>query len=185
MKKENRIVKILGVDPGLRTTGYARINYDQETNEVWLDQVGVLRCHPSFKGLQAVSEMIKNSQQFSNQIFKEDPDFFDFCVIEFPAAIYNPNFSSGAMMPMAGVSGALYCSLTQEHPSKEFILVHPSTWNSRKKKAKTSQIIQEIFGEVGTWEFREPLKATTLYEHVIDAASMAYWYLDKHFIEGS
>lgn len=174
------IVRIIGVDPSLRTVGHAKVNYDSESNEVWVDFAGVLRCHQSIKGLDALAQMIHNVNQFAEAL---DPDSFDYAVIEFPAAIYNPNFSMGGMIPLAAVAGAIYSNFRKLFPDKETIMVYPAVWNSRRKKDKTAKIIQEIFGDIKEWGFTEQIKAESLYEHIIDAAAMAYWYLEKNFLE--
>lgn len=160
--------------------GHARLNYDTETNEVWIDLAGVIRCPQTIKGLDAVAQMIENVNEF---ILNLKENSFDFIVLEFPAAIFNPKFSSGCMIPLAGVAGAIYSCFRRIYPEIPIKLVYPTVWNSRKKKEKTSQIIQEIFGDVREWEFKEKITVETLYEHVIDAAGMAYWFLEKNYLE--
>lgn len=105
-------------------------------------------------------------------------------VVEFPAAFYNPKFSSGALTPLAAVSGA--CMAMFQNESKNKVLpVYPTVWNGGKKKEKMAVLIQQLVGEYSDWEFDDLPTRKGDFEHVIDAVGMAYWLSDKEYFESS
>ena len=114
-------------------------------------------------------------------------DCFSQCVkivVEFPAAFYNPKFSSGALTPLAAVSGACM-SMFQDDTRKKVLPVYPTVWNGGKKKEKMSELIQELIGAYSEWEFDDTPTREADFEHVIDAVGMAYWLSDKEYFESA
>lgn len=105
-------------------------------------------------------------------------------VVEFPAAFYNPKFSSGALTPLAAVSGACM-SLFQDESKNKVLPVYPTVWNGGKKKEKMSELIQELIGAYSEWEFDDTPTREADFEHVIDAVGMAYWLSDKEYFESA
>jgi Holliday junction resolvasome RuvABC endonuclease subunit len=175
------IIRVAGIDPGLRTSGYGIVNYHVENNEVWSSNCGVIRTPEKIKGIEAILFMIESLRKVSER------ESFEDCakvVIEFPAAFYNPKFSAGSLTPLAAVSGA--CMAMFQNDNKDRIVpVYPVTWNGGKKKEKMSQLIQTLIGDYSEWEFDELPKREADFEHVIDAIGMSYWLLDKDYFESS
>lgn len=103
-------------------------------------------------------------------------------LIEFPAAIYGGKFSGGALMPVAGIGGAASVLFNNEKKDK-VILAYPTQWNGRKKKATTAKMITDTLGQPTEWEFDDIPKREVDFEHVIDAAGMAYWLMERDYFE--
>lgn len=172
------IVRVAGIDPGLRFTGYGIVNYNTETNEIWASNCGVVKNRASkyLKGLDAVLHMRNLLLELAKQ------ECFDCCdkiIIEVPAAIYSKNFSSGGLLPVAVISGCLLGVFDGE----KTLPVYPSTWNSRKKKEVTQQITEEFIGSHEDWHYDLMPKAQSQFEHIIDAVSMACWYFKLNYFE--
>lgn len=160
----------------------ACLNWDSESNEIWINHCNVLRTPEKFKGVDAIYYMINLVKEFS---LKEEIREADRVVVEFPAAYYNPKFSAGTMSPLSGVAGAAYAFLNNcdEDPSfnrAEF--VYPAVWNRRKNKTNTRALVESLVGDNTNWEFDQVIKNPKMYEHVIDAVGMAYYVFERDFL---
>lgn len=169
----------MGIDPSLRNSGVACLNWNSETNEIWVTNCAVLRTPAKIKGLDAIYYMINEIKKFCERPGIMDCDH---AIIEFPAAFYNPKFSAGTMSPLSGIAGAAYTLLNDFEDNPKAELVYPTVWNKRKNKQKTSQIITQLVGEVADWHFDEPVKNPKLFEHVIDAVGMCYYVLERDLL---
>lgn len=171
-------VRIAGIDPGLRFTGYGIVNYDTDTNEIWASNCGIVKNKSSqyIKGLDAVLHM---RQLLSELTARECFSECDKIIIECPAAIYSKNFSSGGLLPVATIAGCLLALF----PAEKTLPVYPSTWNSRKKKDVTHAITEEFVGSHEDWNYDFLPKAQGQFEHIIDAVSMALWYMKLNYLE--
>lgn len=108
----------------------------------------------------------------------------DQAVVEFPAAFYNPKFSSGTLSPLSAIAGAAYSFLNDFEDNPKAEMVYPTVWNHRKKKEKTTDIITQLVGSPETWEFDKTVKNPTpkMFEHIIDAVGMAYYVLERDYL---
>lgn len=170
------IVRIAGIDPGLRFTGFGVVNYNNETNEIWVSNCGVLKTPQAIKGIEAILYMRDRIEEI------EKRDCFQSCdhiVIEMPAAIYSKNFSSGALLPVACISGCAFSIFDKD----KIVPVYPSVWNETRKKDKTRAITEKIVGNHTDWNYDEMPKAKPQFEHIIDAVSMALWYMRMNYLE--
>jgi hypothetical protein len=102
-------------------------------------------------------------------------------VVEFPAAFYNPKFSSGAITPVAGISGG--CMVLFQNEENRVLPVYPAVWNGGKKKKTTAKLIEEIIGSPQEWEYDDNPTKTADFEHIIDAVGMAYWLMQRDYFE--
>ena len=170
------IVRILGIDPGLRFTGYGIVNYDTEKNEIWTTHCGLIKTPQKIKGISAILYMIEKIEELSLNEFIGDCDKI---VIEMPAAVYSAKFSSGALLPVAAVAGGSFSIFDSE----KLVPVYPSVWNQRMKKEKTKAITESILGETDTWTYDYKPKAKPQFEHIVDGISMALWYMKLNYIE--
>lgn len=170
------IVKVMGIDPGLRFTGYGSVNYNTETNEIWVDNCGLLKTPAKIKGIDAILHMRDELKELSSH---EGFDKSDYIVIEMPAAIYSKTFSSGAMLPVAAVAGCAFSFMDKE----KIIPVYPAVWNEHKRKEKTKSLTEEILGDHDGWEYDYKPKAKGQFEHIIDSVSMALWYMRLNYLE--
>jgi hypothetical protein len=174
-------LRVAGIDPGLRTTGFGIVNYCRKKNEVWSTNCGIVRTPDKIKGLDAILYMIKALRDISKR------DCFKDCLkvaVEFPAAFYNPKFSSGSLSPLAAISGACM-TLFQDETNEKIVPVYPAVWNGGKKKEVMAELIQDLIGGHSEWQFDNLPSRAADFEHVIDAVGMAYWLCDKEYFESS
>lgn len=172
------IVRIAGIDPGLRFTGYGIVNFNTETNEIWVSNAGLVKTPQKHKGLDAILFMRDKIKEISG---RECFDACDHIIVEIPAAIYSKNFSSGAMIPVSVVAGCII----QSFDHQKVIPVYPRIWNQSRKKEKTKETTEELVGVCEEWNYDDMPKAKPQMEHIIDAVGMACWYLKLNYIEGS
>ena len=125
--------------------------------------------------------MIEELRKISKQ------DCFEDCervVVEFPAAFYNPKFSSGNLTPVAAISGACM-AMFQDATLKKVLPVYPSSWNGGKRKDAIAKVVQELIGTPDEWDFDQKPKRESDLEHVIDAIGMAYWLAELEYFAGA
>lgn len=170
------IVRIAGIDPGLRFTGYGIVNFDLEKDEIWVTHCGLIKTPAKIKGIDAILHMRDELDEL------EEKECFESCdniVIEMPAAIYSKKFSSGALLPVACVAGCAFKTFDKE----KIVPVYPAVWNERKKKEKTKILTEEVVGSYDTWDYDYMPKAKAQFEHIVDAVSMALWYMRLNYLQ--
>lgn len=174
-------IKVLGIDPSLRKTGVAIVTYNTEAekkdpNRFKVSDCNVLVNPQKFKGTDAIMNMI----DMMIEMKKEFPSYseVDDIIIESPAAIFNKAWSAGTMALIAHVSGAAIpiFGIEKSHIFK------PIEWNRGKKKEVTHAKTCEILGDCSSWSYTERVKDNNL-EHVLDAASMALWWIKVNYID--
>lgn len=174
-------IKVLGIDPSLRKTGLAIVTYNTELENGDPKQFEVSNCNvlvnpQKFKGTDAIMNMIDMMMELKRDFssYSEVDDI----IIESPAAIFNKAWSAGTMALIAHVSGAAIpiFGIEKSHIFK------PIEWNRGKKKEITHRKTIDILGDPGTWHYTERVKDPNL-EHVLDAASMALWWIKINYIE--
>lgn len=170
------IVRIGGFDPGLRFTGYGIVNFNTETNEIWVSNCGIAKTPQKFKGLEAILIMNDKLEEITK---RECFEACDNVIVEMPAAVYFNKFSSGALLPVAAVAGSLFSMI--DH--KQLIPVYPSVWNRGKKKEATTAMTESILGDYSDWLYDDIPKAKPQFEHIIDAVSMALWYIKLNYAD--
>jgi len=172
------IVRIAGIDPGLRNTGYGVVNYNLEDNSIWVSNCGLIKTPAKFKGIDAILYMRDELDEIaSRECFQES----DHIIIEMPAAIYSAKFSSGALLPVACIAGCAFKTFDKE----KIIPVYPTVWNSSRKKEKTQENIEKDLGSHETWLYDDIPKAKSQFNHIIDAVGMALWYMKVNYLEYS
>lgn len=172
-------LRIVAVDPSLRSTGVAVLNWNSETNQIWVTNCAVLRTPVKYKKLEAIYYMIGLIKEFSE---KEEIVACDQAVVEFPAAFYNPKFSTGTLSPLSAISGAAYSFLNDFEKEPRAEMIYPTVWNKARNKRKTKDIIEELVGDQAHWQFDQAVKNPNMYEHVIDALGMAYYILERDYL---
>jgi hypothetical protein len=170
------VVRIAGIDPGLRFTGYAMINYDTETNQIITSNCGLVKTPVAFKGLDAVFYMMKELQDLNIRL---EFNKCDHVIVEIPAAIYGAKFSAGALLPVSSIAGSC-CTIFD---IEKVTPVYPGVWNKRRKKEVTQKQTESILGEIDSWNYDYKPKAKSQMEHIVDAVSLALWYMQLNYIE--
>lgn len=170
------MVKILGIDPSLRRTGFAVLNYNMETETIKVQSCGVLRTYAeTVKGLDAVQEMLKRVKELASM--EEFSSVDDVC-IEFPANLFHAAFANAALLPVAGIAGGTAACFDLE----KVRLVKPQDWNKRRKKEVTHLELQSLLGPIEKWKFLE-VPPKSCFEHILDAAGAALWLLKGKYLE--
>lgn len=170
------VVRIAGIDPGLRFTGYGIVNYNGETDEIWVSNCGVAKTPAKIKGIDAILNMQDSIAEILNRECFIHSDHY---VVEIPAAIYSKTFSSGALIPVAAVAGGILMMVERD----KAIPVYPTVWNQKKKKEVTRELTEEMVGNHESWLYDDMPKAKGQFEHIIDAVSMALWYMKLNYLE--
>ena len=178
-------IKIIGIDPSLRATGIAALTYDNEKKILTPPHDCQVLVNPAkFTGKDAILNMLEMMRDAFDS--NENYQTADAYIIESPAVMFNKAWSSGTMALIAHISGgaAVIFGIEKVH------LFRPNEWNrNRKKEVTHAKTIKEI-GDPEHWDFCETLKSDKYIEHVLDAASMAlfwikhqYWEEDEESVE--
>lgn len=168
-------ISVLGIDPSLRNSGFALVSYNTETEKWTTGPCGVLSNPQKYTGTTAIKNILEMIQDLKeSNIFGK----FNDCVIESPPVMFNPKFPASALLPIAHVAGA--CAVIFGINNVE--LIYPSQWNKGKNKAKTHAETAKILGDHMTWNFFGKVPDGKL-EHVLDAASIAFWYIKFKYLE--
>lgn len=85
----------------------------------------------------------------------------------------NPN----DLIRIAHVGGALAFYLAHNNLVPNFVL--PRVWTGQKPKEPNNIQIQKVLGKAEKWPWKKPVKPID-YNHAIDAAGMALWFIDNH-----
>jgi len=170
-------IRVLGVDPSLRNTGLAIVTYDTEKKYFTVpEHCQVLVNPPKYKGKDAIMNMIDMIQTVSLQrVYQE----VDNVLVESPAIMFNQSWAGGTISSIAHISGAAVALLGIE----KTYLFRPNEWNRTKKKEATHNRTVAVFGDPDLWGFEQRIKNEKYMEHVLDAASMALWWIEESFIE--
>lgn len=169
------IVKVLGVDPGLRFTGLSVVEYNTETQKWKVKGCQIIKVPPTIKGTEAILEMLDRIEGAMCELYRE----VDMAVIESPPAPFNRLIAMGGLLSVAHISGgaSVLFGLSKSR------LVRPAEWNKKRKKEDTHKKTQELLGSIDSWEFIEKVKNKDQLEHVLDAASMAVFWIQNQYID--
>lgn len=169
-------VQIIGVDPSLRFTGIAKVTYNTETKK--FDKPSccqVIQNRTQLKGTDAILHMLHEIEDLCKEDCYQE---FDKAIIESPVMPFNAKFQASSMISVAHITGGAISLFG----SKNVKLYRPSEWNRSKKKEVTHRNVQEFLGHHSTWDWRVPARRKDHIEHVLDAVSMAYYYIQTNII---
>lgn len=175
------LVKVLGVDPSMRNSGLAIVEYNTELPPGSSDAYKVKSCQyikndPKFKGVDAIINMLDLLQRAaSDQVYQD----VDSIIVESPPVMFNKMWSLGTISSISHIAGgcAVIFGLDKVH------LFKPSEWNKGKRKEETHSQTIKFLGDPNDWNFRIPLKSKNGWEHILDAASMALWWIKSNIVE--
>lgn len=168
------IVKILGCDPSLRATGLALVEYNTETKKYKVSRCRTLSNPQKYTGKDAILNMLDMIREVAEEY--EDADTI---IVESPPVLFNKNWSQGTVASIAHVSGGAAALLGLE---KTF-LFRPNEWNKNRKKDVTHKNTIEVLGDPDTWGYAQRIKSERKLEHVLDAASMAAFWIKHQYID--
>ena len=168
-------IKVLAVDPSLRSTGLAVITYDrkkdvEDPKAYQITSCQVLVNPAKFTGTDAIMNMLDMiTEEAKKTCYSE-------CkanVIESPGAMFNKAWGAGTVCAISHISGG---SIIIFGLQKSYIF-RPNEWNRNRNKSITHANTIDFIGSPDTWDYENPLKHEKYFEHVLDAASMGIWWI--------
>lgn len=171
----------MGVDPSLRNTGIAILNYDTRFSPINPNAYEVTHCQvlanpQKYTKTDAIMNMIDMmSIESKKDCYRE----VQTVLIESPAIMFNKDWAMGTISSIAHISGAAVAIFGIE---KAF-LFRPHEWNKSRKKEITYNNIIAFFGHHSNWHFENKLKSEKRLEHVVDAIGIAFWWIRNNYIE--
>jgi hypothetical protein len=174
-------VRVLGVDPSLRNTGLAIVCYNTELPPS--DPKAFKTCHcqvlvnpAKFTGTDAIMNMLDMLHSESKKSCYQQVDAV---LVESPPLMFNKTWSGGAISSIAHISGGAVALLGIEKAH----LFRPNEWNKTRKKEVTHTQSAAYLGESDTWHYEKMIKSDKFLEHILDAASMALWWIKSNYLE--
>jgi hypothetical protein len=173
-------IKILGIDPSLRSSGIGILTYNsslafEDPKAVSVSHCQVLVNPSKYTGTDAILNMVDMLRECSEQeAYQNVHDV----IIESPAIIFNKSWSGGAMIPVAHVAGACVALFGIEKAR----LFRPSEWNKSRKKEVTHNQTISVLGSADDWGYVSRVKEKKM-EHVLDAISIALFWLRSTYLE--
>ena len=175
-------VKILAVDPSLRNTGLAIVTYNSEMpvtdpKAFTTSHCQVLVNPAKYTGTDAILNMLDMMHEESQKECYQD---IETVIVESPAIMFNKNISSSVVASLGHISGGAV-ALFGIHKARLF---RPSEWNKTRKKDITHNNTIDFLGDADKWHYEKRVKSEKYMEHILDAASMALWWINSNYIEG-
>ncbi len=171
------IIQVVGVDPSLRFTGIAKVSYNTETAKFSVSCCQVIQNKTTLKGTEAIVEMLNRLEKVAQTPEMQESDI---ATIESPVVPFNLGFQASSMISVAHIAGGASALFGIEKTK----LYRPSEWNRSKKKEVTHALVQQALGSWQTWGWSVVARRKDHIEHVLDAVSMAYYHIQKNFVEG-
>lgn len=175
------IINILGVDPSLRNTGLAIVRYNTELSLNDFKAFKVLNCQvlvnpAKYTGTDAILNMLDMISKESEKICYQNVNTI---IIESPPIMFNKSWSGGTVSSLAHVAGGAAALLGLEKAH----LFRPNEWNKSRKKEVTHNNTIACLGKHDTWHYEKPIKSEKYLEHILDAVSMALWWIKSNYLE--
>lgn len=169
-------IEVIGVDPSLRFTGIGKISYNTETKNIKVSGCQVIQNKTTLKGTDAISGMLGKIEDIASEpVYLDAKDV----IVESPVMPFNAKFQASSMISVAHIAGGAAVLFGHDRVK----LYRPTEWNRARKKEKTHFITQQILGPWETWNWVIAAKRKDHIEHVLDAVSMALWYLQENYVD--
>jgi len=176
-------VRVLAVDPSLRNTGLAVVSYNNEIGIHSKEAFKVEHCQvisnaAKYTGTEAILNMLDMlSVESQKDCYCETVDTV---LIESPAVLFTKSWSAGSIAPMAHISGGcvVLFGIEKSH------LFRPNEWNRTRKKDVTHNNTVAFLGDPDLWHYEKRVKSEKYMEHILDAASMALWWIKATYDDG-
>ena len=174
-------VRILGVDPSLRNTGLAIVTYNTELPPSDPKAFSATHCQvlvnpQKYTGTEAILNMLDMIYEESKKpCYKE----IDTVIVESPAIMFNKKISSSVVASLAHISGGAVALFGIEKSH----LFRPNEWNKTRKKEITHNQTFAFLGSSDDWHYEQRVKSEKYMEHILDAASMALWWIKSNYLE--
>lgn len=174
-------IKILGVDPSLRNTGLAVVTYNTELpiedpNSFTVESCQVLVNPQKYTGTEAILNMLDMINEESK---KDCYKNCDNVIVESPAIMFNKKISSSVVASLAHISGGAVALFGIEKAH----LFRPNEWNKSRKKDVTHNQTIAFLGDPDKWGYEKRVKSEKFMEHILDATSIALWWIRSNYLE--
>lgn len=174
-------VRILGIDPSLRSTGLAVVVYDTsvpvtDPGAFKTEACQVVVNPAKYTGKDAILNMLDMLTEAADQ--KEYWDV-DNVIIESPSVMFHKAWSAGTISSISHISGGCIpiFGLEKAH------IFRPTEWNKSRKKEVTHANTISILGTPDLWHYNKRVKSEKLMEHIVDAASLALFWIRSNYLE--
>jgi hypothetical protein len=175
------LIHILGVDPSLRNTGIAIVTYNTEIPPSDPSAFSVSHCQvlvnpAKFTGTDAILNML---DMINEEAKKDCYQQAETVLVESPPIMFNKAWSGGTVAAIAHISGgavALF-GIDKSH------LFRPNEWNKSRKKEVTHNQTIATLGNPDKWHYEQRVKSEKFMEHILDAASIALWWIKSNYFE--
>ena len=169
-------IKVLGIDPALRNTGLAIVEYNTEEATYKVHSCHVIINPQAYKGTAAILNMLDLLMETAEMECYQN---MDAVCIESPAVIFSKNFQAGSLMGLAHITGG--CAVAFD--LQKTYLFRPNEWNKTRKKEITHGKTVGTLGDPDQWGYLKRIKTQVGMEHIMDAASIALFYIQQEQIE--
>ena len=174
-------IRILGVDASLRSTGLCIVSYNNELSPedpkaFEVSHAQVIVNPPKFKGTDAILHML---DMMSEESKKESYKTIDNVIVESPPVMFNKAWGAGTISSIAHISGGAAVIFGIE----KSYLFRPNEWNKNRKKEQTHSRTVDFLGDPDLWHYEKRVKSEKYMEHILDAASMALWWIKTNYVE--
>ena len=175
------IIKVLGVDPSLRNTGLAIVSFNTEMSPSDPKAFKVSHCQTlvnpqKFTGKDAILNMLDMIHEQSQKSCYQEVDTV---LVESPAIMFNKTWSQGTISSIAHISGGAVALLGIEKAH----IFRPNEWNKSRKKDVTHNSTTMFLGSADKWNYEKVPKNEKFLEHILDATSLALWWIRSNYIE--
>lgn len=174
-------LRILGVDPSLRNTGLCVVTYNTELPPNDPKAFSTSHCQvlvnpAKYTGTEAILNMLDMiNEESQKECYRE----IDNVIVESPPVMFNKNWSGGTVAAIAHISGGAVAMFGIEKSH----LFRPNEWNKTRKKEVTHNQTIAFLGDADKWHYEKRVKSEKYMEHILDAASMALWWIKSNYIE--
>ncbi|VVB80747.1 Uncharacterised protein [uncultured archaeon] len=174
-------VRVLSVDPSLRNTGLGIVEFNTEMDMRDPSSFKVSHCQvlvnpQKYKGTDAILNML---DMISDEAKKPCYQKVENVLVESPPIMFNKEWSSSVVSSIAHISGGAVALFGIE---KSF-LFRPNEWNKARKKDVTHHNTAQFLGNPEAWHYEKMIKSEKYLEHILDAVSMALWWIRENYEE--
>lgn len=175
------LVKVLGVDPSLRNTGVAVITYNTELSPSDPQAFTISNCQTlvnpkKYTGTEGILNMLDMISTESQKQCYKDPEIV---LVESPPIMFNKAWSGGTISLISHIAGGAVALFGIE----KCHLFRPHEWNKTRKKEITHNQTVAFLGNPDLWHYEKRIKSEKEIEHILDAASIALWWIKSNYID--
>lgn len=175
------IIRILGIDPSLRNTGLSVVSFNTEMAANEKEAFSATHCQvlvnpKKYTGKDAILNMLDMLYECSQLACYQD---IDNVIVESPAIMFNKAWAAGTISSIAHISGGAVALFGIEKAH----IFRPNEWTKTRKKEVTHNQTISFLGDPDLWHYEKRVKSEKFMEHILDATSMALWWIKNNYLE--